>query len=126
MSHATHPHPPSETTGSRWTDAQRGLSAQSFFSTRRSGVAPPRLGTRQDHAAGVEEEARSTRRSAVTPTPTATRQGGHTSGHDVDAAEKDGPSHPEEEQEEEEETHPTPIKDAQTTPVGIADPPPGP
>ena len=70
----------------------------------------------------MEEEARSTRWSAVTPTPTATRQGGHTSGHDLGAAEKDGPSHP----EEEEETHPTPIKDAQTTPVGIADPSPGP
>ena len=71
----------------------------------------------------MEEEARSTRWSAVTPTPTATRQGGHTSGHDLGAAEKDGPSHPE---EEEEETHPMPIKDAQTTPVGIADPSPGP
>ena len=76
----------------------------------------------------MEEDARpgSTRWSAVTPTPTATRQGGHTSGHDLGAAEQDGPSHPEEEEEEEEETHPTPIKDAQTTPVGIADPSPGP
>ena len=71
----------------------------------------------------MEEAARSTRWSAVTPTPTATRQGGHTSGHDLGAAEKDGPSHPEEEKEE---THPTPIKDAQTTPMGIADPSPGP
>ena len=69
----------------------------------------------------MEEDAGSTRRSAVTPTPTATRQGGHTSGPDLGVAEKDGPS-----QEEEEETHPTPIKDAQTTPVGIADPSPGP
>ena len=68
-----------------------------------------------------EEEAQSTQRSAVTPTPSATRQSGHTSGPDLDAAEKDGPS-----QEEEEETHPTPIKDAQTTLVGIADPSPGP
>ena len=69
------------------------------------------------------EDARpgSTRRSAVAPSPTATRQGGDTSGHDLGAAERDGPSHTE---EEEEETHPTPIKDAQTTPVGIADPPP--
>ena len=67
------------------------------------------------------EEARSTRRSAVAPTLTATRQDGHTSGHDVGAAEKDGPPHPEE--EEEEETHPMPIKDVQTTPEGIADPP---
>ena len=112
-------------TGSRWTDARWGLSAQSVFSTRRAGFAPPRLGARQDHAPSVEEEARSTRKSAVTPTPTATRQGGHTSGHDLGVAEKDGPSHPEEE-EEEEETDPPPIKDAQTTPVGIADPSPGP
>ena len=121
MSHATHSHPPSQATGSRWTDAQWGLSAQSDFSTRRAGVAPPRFGARPDHAPGVEEDARSTRRSAVAPTPTATRQGGHTSGPDLGAAEKDGPS-----QEEEKETHPTPIKDAQITPVGIADPSPGP
>ena len=103
---------------SRWTDAQWGLSVQSVVSTRRVGVAPPRLGARPDHALGVEEEARSTRWSAVTPTPTTTRQGGHTSGPDLGVAEKDGPS-----QEEEEET---PIKDAQTPLVGIADPSPGP
>ena len=124
MSHAAHSHPPSETTGSRWTDAQWGLSVQSVVSTRRAGVAPPRFGARPDHAPGVEEEeeARSTRSFAVAPTPTTTRQGGHTSGPDLDAAEKEGPSH----QEEEEETHLTSIKDAQTTLVGIADPSPGP
>ena len=73
--------------------AQGGLTRSgayppaSVFSTRRPGVATPRLGARQDHAPGVEEDARSgsTRRSAVTPTPTATRQGGHTSGHDLGA-----------------------------------------
>ena len=111
--------------GSRWTDAQWGLSVQSVVSTRRIGVASPRLGERPDHAPSVEEEeeAWSTRRSAVTLTPTATRQGGHTSGPDLDAAEQDGPS----QEEEKEETRPTPIKDAQTTPlVRIADPSPGP
>ena len=98
-------------------------------STRRSGVAPPRLGAQQDHATGVEDarpaQPGSTRRSAVVPTPRATRQDRDTSGDDVGAAERDGTPHPEEE-EEEEETHPTPIKEAQTTPVGIADPPPRP
>ena len=96
-------------------------------STRRSGVAPPRLGARQDHATGVEDArpARpgSTRRSALFPTPRATRKDWDTSGDDIGAAERDGTPHSEEEEEEEEETHPTPTKEAQTTPVGIADPP---
>ena len=90
-------------------------------STRRPGVAPPRLGARQDHATGVEDArpARpgSMRRSAVVPATRATRQDRDTSGDDVGAAKRDGTPHP----EEEEETHPTPIKEAQTTPVGIAD-----
>ena len=94
-------------------------------STRRPGVAPPRLGARQDHATGVEDArpARpgSMRRSAVVPAPRATRQDRDTFGDDVGAAKRDGTPHPEEEEEEEEETHPTPIKEAQTTPVGIAD-----
>ena len=94
-------------------------------STRRSGVAPPRRGARQDHATGVEDArpARpgSTRRSALVLTPRATRKDWDTSGDDVGAAERDGTPHSEE--EEDEETHPTPIKEAQTTPVGIADPP---
>ena len=93
-------------------------------STRRSGVAPPRLGARQDHATGVEDArpARpgSTRRSALVPTPRATGKAWDTSGDDVGAAERDGTPHSE---EEEEETDPTPIKEVQTTPVGIADPP---
>ena len=66
----------------------------------------------------------STQRSALVPTPRATRQDWDTSGDDVGAAERDGTPHTEE--EEEEETQPTPIKEAQTTPVGIADPPPRP
>ena len=45
--------------------------------------------------------------------PPATRQGGHTSGPDLGEAEQDGPS---QDEEEEEEMHPTPIKDAPTTP----------
>ena len=45
---------------------------------------------------------------------------GDTSRDDVGAAERDGTPHSE---VEEEETDPTPIKEAQTTPVGIADPP---
>ena len=97
-------------------------------STRRPGVAPPRLGARQDHATGVEDarpaRPRSMPRSAVVPAPRATRQDWDTSGDDVGAAERDGTLHPEE--KEEEETHPTPIKEAQTTPVGIADLPPRP
>ena len=96
-------------------------------SMRRPGVAPPRLGARQVHAPGVEDARPArpglTRRSAVAPSPRATRQDGDTSGHDLGAAERDGTPHPE---EEEEETHPTPIKEAQTTPVGIVDPPPRP
>ena len=100
-----------------------GLSVQSGVSTRRGGVASPRRGAGPDHTLGVEEEAeaRSTRWSAVPLTPATTRQGGHTSGPDLGVAEQDGPS----QEEEEEETHPTPIKDAPTTPhVRIALPGP--
>ena len=97
-------------------------------STRRSGVAPPRLSARQDHATGVEDArpARpgSTRRSALVSNPRATKQDWDTSGDDVGAAERDGT--PNSEEEEEEETQPMPIKEAQTTPVGIVDPPPRP
>ena len=87
-------------------------------STRRPGVAPPRLCAQQDQATCVEDfrpaQTGSTRRSSVAPTRWKVRD---TSMDEVRAAEGDGTP------QEEEETDPTPIKEEQTTPIRIPDPP---